>query len=485
MQYELVIKGGKIATQSDIFTADIGISAGKIVAIGANLSSAKQEINAHGKWVLPGGVDSHCHIEQLSGAGIMNADSFETATRSAAYGGTTSVISFAAQHVGMRLNKVVADYAKLAQQGAIIDYAIHIIVADISDKNLSEDLPKLISQGHRSIKIFTTYDKVRLQDEQILDTLLCARENGALVCFHAENDGLLRWMSKKLLQKGYSTPNFHVQSHPRIAEIEAINRMIQFSKFIDQPIVIFHVSTIEGIELIRAAQTEGIKVFAETCPHYLFMDADELASPKIETAKKLCSPPQRRKADQHALWDALERGDLQIISSDHAPYRFDETGKLSNGANAPFNAIANGMPGLELRLPLMFDAMVSRGKLGIKKFVELTATAPAQIYNLAGKGSICIGADADIAIWDGEKQVTLGENDLHDNTGYNPFVGRTIKGWPETVLLGGNIIIHNGELKAKPGSGKFINRAVGESMRPTGNLVSEMNPELNFGAEIY
>ena len=213
------------------------------------------------------------------------------------------------------------------------------------------------------------------------------------------------------------------------------------------------------------------------------MDANDLVSPKIETAKKLCSPPQRNKTDQQALWDALNRGDLQIISSDHAPYRFDETGKLSNGANAPFNA--NGMPGLELRLPLMFDAMVSKGKLGIKKFVELTATAPAQIYNLTNKGSICIGADADIAIWDGEKEVTLGENDLHDNTGYNPFVGRKIKGWPETVLLRGNVVIQDGTLQTQAGSGKFITRNMGESMQPTGNLVSEMNPKLNFGAEIY
>ncbi|MGB5557719.1 MAG: dihydropyrimidinase [Paracoccaceae bacterium] len=463
---DIVIRGGTVATASSAFRADVAIRAGKITALGPHLPNGAREIDATGRYVLPGGVDTHCHIEQISGAGLMNADTFETATRSAAFGGTTTVVSFAAQHPGKRIRDVVADYAALAARGALIDYAFHIIVADVSGENLTRDIPELIGHGHRSLKVFTTYEKVRLEDHAILDVLQTARANGALVCFHAENDGLIRYMTARLLAEGKTTPKHHAASHPRLAEIEALDRICRFSDFTGQPIMLFHVSTREGAEIVRDARARGTRVSAETCPHYLFMTEDILDLPGMAGAAFMCSPPQRTRDDQAALWDALAQGDLQVVSSDHAPYRMDATGKFAHGADAPFNKIANGMPGLEVRLPLMFNAMVSEGSLGIEKFVELTSTAPAEIFGLTGKGRIEPGADADIAIWNPKARRTFGADDLHDNVGYNPFEGFSVTGWPETVLSRGEVIVAEDELRGKPGRGQRIPMALSAAMRP-------------------
>lgn len=482
--FDTVIRGGTLATASEVVRADLGIRDGRIAAIGIGLPEGAQELDATGRLVLPGGVDTHCHIEQLSGGGLMNADTFETATRSAAFGGTTSVISFAAQHRGASLARTVEDYAALARKGAIIDYAFHLMVANPDAQTIATDLPALIQAGHRSVKVFMTYDAVQVDDQALLDVMLSAREAGALVCVHAENHGLLKWMGERLAKRGYTAPKYHAVSHPRAAEVEAFHRLIAFSELLDTPICIFHVSTAEGAAVIREARGRGVKIYAETCPHYLLMTAAELDRPGIEGAKWICSPPQRETADQEALWRALALGDLQILSSDHAPYRFDASGKLSAGANPPFKQIANGMPGLEMRMPMLFDAMVSRGRLGLSKFVELTATAPARIYDLPGKGALAIGFDADIVLWDPQKTVTLTDA-LHCNTGYNPFAGRSITGWPEIVLRRGEIIVADGALRAEAGSGRLLLREAGEATRPTGRLAPEFDPARNFGAALY
>lgn len=484
IQYDTVIRNGTIATATDVFKADLAISGDKIAAIGSSLPAGRHDVDAAGLLVLPGGVDAHCHIEQLSGGGLMNADTFESATRSAAFGGTTTVVSFAAQHRGANLVTVVADYAALARRGALIDYAFHLMVANPDEETISRDLPALIRAGHRSVKVFMTYDAVQVNDQQLLDVMAAARAEGALVCVHAENHGLLKWMGDRLVARGYVAPKFHAVSHPRAAEVEAFHRLIAFSELLDQPIVIFHVSTAEGAAVIREARGRGVKIFAETCPHYLLMTAKDLDRPGLEGAKWICSPPQRTLADQEALWRALALGDLQILSSDHAPYRFDVSGKLSAGDNPSFKQIANGMPGLEMRLPLLFDAMVSQGRMGLSKFVELTATAPARIYDLPGKGSLAIGTDADIAIWDPERRVELVD-ELNDNAGYNPFAGRTVTGWPQTVFRRGEIIVAEGTLAARPGSGRLLLRPAGEATKPTGRLSPEFDRARNFGADLY
>ena len=483
--YDIVIREGRVATASDVFDADVAITGERIAAIGRGLASGKREINARGKLVLPGGVDSHAHIEQLSAAGIMNADTFESATTSAAFGGTTTVISFAAQHVGMKLPQVLADYHALARRGAVIDYAFHMIIADPTPETLANDIPALVKDGHASIKIFMTYDRLKIDDEPLLDILVAARRSGAMLCAHAENHGIIAWMVKRLLARGYAHPKYHAISHARFSEADAINRLIGMAALVDQPIMIFHVSTAEGAKVIRDARGEGLKVFAETCPQYLFLTAEDLNKPGAEGAKWMCSPPPRSAADQEALWKALALGDLQTVSSDHAPYRFDESGKLRGGPNPDFKQVANGLPGLEVRLPLLFDAMVSKGRLGLEKFVDLTATAPAKIYNLhPRKGSIAAGADADIAIWDPAIEVTLSDARMHDLAGYTPYAGRTVRGWPVTVLSRGRVVIADERMMAEPGSGRFIARTGGEAAKPTGRLVADMDPERNFGASL-
>ena len=486
--FDLVIRGGMVVLPKGVEQVDIGIKGETITAIGEGLAPGRRDIDASGHYVLPGGVDPHCHIEQLSGGGIMNADSFETATRSAAFGGTTSVISFAAQHRDMNLIDVVSDYAARAQKGAVIDYAFHLMIANPDQQTIEHDLPALIKAGHRSIKVFMTYDKVQVNDEQLLDILFIARQNGALVCVHAENHGLLKWMGEHLIRRGYTAPQFHVISHPRAAEIEAIHRVIAFAEFIDQPIMIFHVSTAEGAELIRQARMRGVKVFAETCPHYLLQTADDLLLPDYEGARLICSPPQRTKKDQNSLWQALEDDTLQIISSDHAPYRMDESGKFSASLTPTFKQIANGMPGLEMRLPILFDAMVSQAAHNEKhdaltKFVEWTSSAPAQIYDLPRKGALQPGADADIAIWNPKREIVLTDS-LHDNSGYNPYCGRHITGWPVIVIQRGSVLIEDGVLHAKPGQGRLMLRKAGPATQPTGRLAPEFDPSRNFEANL-
>ena len=472
--FDLVIRGGTVATASDVMEADLGIVGHEIAAIGRGLAKGTREIDAGGRLVLPGGVDPHCHVEQLSANGLLNADTWESATTAAAFGGTTSLIAFAAQHRGMDMKQVAADYHALAKAGAVIDYAFHLAIANPTRETLEVDVPALVGTGHSSLKVFMTYDRLKVDDEELLDVLWAARKSGAFVCVHAENHGMISWMGKRLIEKGVTHPKYHGPSHPRAAEAEAIERLAWASQMLDQPVMVFHVSTAEGAEVVRRARGRGVKLFAETCTQYLFMTAKDLDRPGLEGARWMCSPPIRAERDQEALWRALELGDLQLVSSDHAPYRLDETGKFSAGPQPSFKQIANGMPGVELRLPVMFDAMVSKGRLGLNKFVELTSTAPARIYNLEGKGSIAIGADADIAIWNPDREVTIEASTVHDASGYTPYEGRTVRGWPEIVLGRGRVLVEDGKRVAEPGSGAFLARSGGEAARPLGTPSEEV-----------
>jgi len=456
ISFDLVIRGGRVVTPGAVVQADIAIAGGRIAALGQGLEAA-ETVDAGGLLITPGGVDAHCHIEQMSGMGLMNADTFETATRSAAMGGTTSVISFAAQAKGQRLRDAAADYAARAARGAAIDHAFHLIIADTEVPEFEPDLRALIAAGHRSLKIFTTYN-IGLEDAQILRVLNIARDAGALTCIHAENDAIIAKARAELLAQGKTSPKHHAASRPRTAEIEAVARMCRLAEESGAPVMIFHVSTAEAVAEIAAARTRGAPIWAETCPHYLFMTEEVLDRPGIEGAKWMCSPPQRTRADQRALWQGLALGHLQLVSSDHAPYRFDDTGKLSNGMNAPFPEIANGLPGLEPRLPLMFDAMVSRGHLGVEAFTRLTAEAPAALYALPGKGRIAPGFDADLVFWDSAKTVTYGADDLHDNVGYNPWEGTHIKGWPVATYLRGQPVMRDGQYLGRPGTGQWLAR---------------------------
>lgn len=456
---DLVIQNARMVTPDGIVQGDLAVADGKIVSVATPVGDARTRIDANGKWVMPGGIDPHAHIEQMSGMGQWNADTFETATKSAAMGGTTSVISFAAQAGGQSLSDTVGDYAARAARGAMIDYAFHITLTDTGVAGFEDDLAALIGAGHRSLKVFTTYN-IQLNDAQLLQIFKQARQAGALVCVHAENDAIIAQAKDALIRAGHVTPRDHARSRPRMAEIEAVERICRFAEYLDQPVMVFHISTSEGAAAIAAAKARGAPVWAETCPHYLFMTQDVLDKPGLEGAKWMCSPPQRTSADQAALWAALLDGTLSLVSSDHAPYRFDETGKLAAGPTPGFHEIANGLPGLETRLPLLFDAMVTQGRGGPEAFAELTSHAPARLYGLKGKGALAEGMDADIVIWDSEKTVTYGANDLHDNVGYNPWDGYSVTGWPELVMLRGRPLLQEGAFLGTAGSGRWIERPV-------------------------
>ncbi len=472
--YDTIIRGGTVVTATETLLTDVGIKDGKVAALGQGLSGVR-EIEATGKLVLPGGVDSHCHIEQLSSFGIPGADDFYSGTVSAAFGGTTTIIPFCAQHRDDELPVVLANYFASAQAKAVVDYSFHLIIANPNERTLATDLPTAIGQGVRSFKIFMTYDRMLLTDQQILDVMSVARRDGALLMVHAENHGMISWLAGKMVKQGNVAPRYHAISHTRSSEAEAINRIIVLAELVDCPILIVHVSTPEGIETIRQAQARGLKVYAETCPQYLFLTAKDIDRPGVQGAAFCCSPPPRDEAAQEACWKGLKDGTLTVYSSDHAPYRMDATGKLPNGEKTTFKEMANGVPGLELRLPLLFTFGVKAGRITLNEFVALTSTRHAQTYGLyPQKGTIAVGSDADIAIWDPELHVKITADTVHDNTGYTPYDGRELTGWPVTVLSRGEVVVDDGKLSAERGRGRFLPRQPNDALAPLGRQIPEM-----------
>ena len=483
--FDLVIRGGTVATAADTYPSDVGIRDGRIVALAQNLDTGADEIDATGKLVLPGGIDSHCHIEQMSAAGVLCADDFYTGSVSAAFGGTTTIIPFAAQHRGQSLREVVEAYHGCARPKAVVDYAFHLIISDPTAQILGQELPALIKDGYTSFKVYMTYDRLRLDDYQMLDVLSLARREGTMTMVHAENHDMIRWLTDRLLDGGHRAPKYHAVSHARVAESEATSRAIDLARLLDVPMLIVHVSGAEAADAIRRAQDFGLRIYGETCPQYLFLTAEDLDRDGMEGAKFCCSPPPRDAANQEHVWRGLGNGTFQVFSSDHAPYRFDESGKLAGGPDASFKKIANGVPGLELRLPLLYSEGVGRGRIDLNRFVALASTNAARIYGLyPRKGTIAIGSDADLAIWDPDREITVTWNDLHDNVGYTPYEGRHIKGWPTTVLSRGRRVVDGGELLVERGSGEFLRCERPEAARPLGRPVPEMDPATNFGAAL-
>ena len=472
MALDLVIRGGTVATSEKTFDADVGIRDGKVAELGKGLSGARV-IEAGGRLVLPGGIDSHCHIEQLSSMGVMSADDFYSASVTAACGGTTTIIPFCAQHRGDDLRKVLAEYHERARTKAAIDYAFHLIIANPDEKTLHEDLPQAIAGGIRSFKIFMTYDRMRLHDEQILDVMAAARRHGALVMVHAENHGVISWLAGRMVKQGNTLPRYHAICHTRSSEAEAIQRVIALAQIVDCPILIVHVSTAEGIQAIREARAQGLKVYGETCPQYLFLTAKDIDI-GLQGAMFCCSPPPRDEAAQAACWQGLKDGALHVYSSDHAPYKMDASGKLPKGDRTTFKEMANGVPGLELRVPLLFTYGYQAGRLTLNEFVNLTSTRHAQTYGLfPRKGTIAPGADADIAIWDPKKKLRI--ETTRDNTGYTPYKGRELTGWPVTVLSRGEVIVEDGKVTAARGRGRYLERAASDALRPVGRDIPEIS----------
>jgi dihydropyrimidinase len=477
--FDLIIRNGTVVTAVDSTLCDIGIRDGRIAALGTALGAATREIDATGKLVMPGGVDSHCHIEQPRPDGSWNADDFESATTSAAFGGTTCVICFSPQFKGHGIAERAEDYHRRAKK-AVIDYSFHIIITDPSQTVIDEELPPLVAAGHRSIKMFMTYEPSFLTDGEVLTVLAAARKNQAFVVVHAENHEAIKWMTRRLEEAGMTDAKYHAWAKPALVEREAVQRVIALAELVDVPIQIFHVTCEEAAEEIRRAQGRGLKVFGETCPQYLAFTQDDLDRPDQEGTKFLCSPAPRTKADQAALWRHIRLGTLGVVSSDHAPYQFDgPKGKQAIAREAPFSKIPNGVPGLETRMPYLMSEGVRKGQIDLHTFVAITATNPAKLFGLhPRKGSIACGMDADIGIWDPELTRTVSNTGLHHAVDHTPYEGMSLTGWPVTTLVRGQVVMSDGARNVAPGFGTFQPRGTYDLMIPRNEFPTKFNPHL-------
>ncbi|MEJ8812881.1 dihydropyrimidinase [Variovorax ureilyticus] len=458
--FDLVVRNARVATASDTFDADIGITGGRIVQLGQGLPAGRREIDAAGAFVTPGGVDAHCHLDQPMEAPVRMADDFDTGTRAAACGGTTTVIPFAAQQKGQSLRAAVRDYHERAEGRAHVDHAFHLIVSDPTEDVLKNELPQLIAEGYTSFKIYMTYDDLKLNDGQILDVLSVAREHDAMAMIHAENADCIEWLTRRLEASGRTAPRFHAHARPMLVEREATHRAIALSELVDVPIMIVHVSGKEAVEQIRWARSHGLHVFAETCPQYLFLTAEDLGiDDSYGGARCVCSPPPRNKDNQRVIWNGLADGLFTIFSSDHAPFRYDAPeGKKPGGEEVAFRHIPNGIPGIETRLPLLFSHGVLDGRITINRFVELTSTNPAKAYGLhPRKGTIAIGADADLVVWNATPR-QVRNADLHHAVDYTPYEGIEVKAWPALTLARGEVVWDGHTFHPRAGRGQFLRR---------------------------
>jgi len=472
MAFDTIIRGGTIATAADTFTCDIGISGGRIAALGADLGNAGEIYDATGKLVLPGGIDSHVHIAQPSGPGIVMADDFASATKAAAFGGNTMVLPFAMQQKGESLRQVVKDYHAKADGECYVDVSFHLIIADASETVLGQELPALVNDGYTSFKVFMTYEGLALSDMEMLNVMSVARETGALVMVHAENYDAIRFLTDRLERAGKTAPHYHAASRPIPVEREATHRAISLAELVDVPVMIVHVSNREAMDEIARAQRKGLKVYGETCPQYLVLTAKDMEGLNMEGAKYVCSPPPRDEASQQACWEGLQQKIFSLYSSDHCPFRYDETGKLAAKGRTSFRWVPNGIPGIETRLPILFSEGVGKGRISLNDFVALTATNHAKTYGLyPKKGTIAVGSDADIAIWDPARKGKIAQKDLHHGSDYTPYEGIEITGWPVATMVRGKFVVRDGKLTGAKGAGSYVPREKSPLAAPLGRTV--------------
>ncbi|MEV8129185.1 dihydropyrimidinase [Streptomyces sp. NPDC085944] len=461
MSSRTVIRGGLVVTASDEIHADVLIEDGRVAALAATGTpaaeafTAERVIDASGKYVVPGGVDGHTHMEMPFG-GTYAADTFETGTRAAAWGGTTTIVDFAIQSVGHSLRSGLDAWHAKAEGNCAIDYAFHMIVSDVNQETLKE-MDLLVEEGVTSFKQFMAYPGVFYSDDgQILRAMQRAAENGGLIMMHAENGIAIDVLVEQALARGETDPRFHGEVRKALLEAEATHRAIRLAQVAGAPLYVVHVSATEAVAELTRARDEGLPVFGETCPQYLFLSTDNLAEPGFEGAKYVCSTPLRPKEHQAALWRGLRTNDLQVVSTDHCPFCFSGQKELGRG---DFSKIPNGMPGVENRMDLLHQAVVD-GHISRRRWIEIACATPARMFGLyPKKGTIAPGADADIVVYDPDAEQVISAETHHMNVDYSAYEGRRITGRVETVLSRGEPVVTEREYTGRKGHGVYTPRA--------------------------
>lgn len=454
---DLIITNGTVVTAGDVVRCDVGIKDGKIAQLGGDFGSAGETIDATGLYVMPGGIDSHVHISQPSGDGIVMADDFESGTRSALFGGNTMIMPFCLQESGQTLRQAIDAYREKAKGNCYTDVSFHLIISEPNDQVLGQELPAAVEDGYTSFKIFMTYEALRLNDAEILATMDTARRTGALVMVHCENEDAIQFLIGQHEEQGKLKPASHASTRPIAAEREATHRAVSLAEIVDVPVVIVHISNGEAIAEVKRARERGRKVVAETCPQYLMLTAKDLDGMDWEGAKFVCSPPPRTEAEQAQCWRGIETGAFDLFSSDHCPFRYeDDRGKLNPKGKTHFKHVPNGIPGVEMRAPILFSEGLMKGRIDACRFVAMTSTNHAKTYGLyPQKGTIAVGSDADITLWDPSVTKTVRHSELHDAADYSPYEGLELTGWPVAVVLGGRVMMRNGELLGNRGDGQY------------------------------
>jgi dihydropyrimidinase len=458
MSFDALIRNGNVVTATDTYAADVAIVDGKIHALGKNLpvENATRVLDAAGKYVMPGGIDVHTHLDMPFG-GTTSADDFETGTRAAAFGGTTTLIDFAIQYKGQTLRTAFDSWMQKAESKAVSDYAFHCIVTDLPDARIDE-MSQLVREGVTSFKLFMAYPGVfMLDDASIFRAMRAASNNGSMICMHAENGGAIDVIVKQALAEGKTAPKYHALTRPTTAEAEATARAIALAEMAGSPVYIVHLSCNDALEKVREARDRGLPVYAETCPQYLFLSLEDMDAPGFEGAKYVFTPPLREKWHQEKLWNGLKHDHLQVVSTDHCPFCFKEQKELGKD---DFTKIPNGGPGIEHRLSLVYSGGVGKGRFSVNRFVELVSTTPAKLFGLyPRKGTIAVGSDADLVIFDPNREHTISAKTHHMRVDYSMFEGIKVKGMPDVVMSHGKVLVENGKFQGKPGAGNFLKRA--------------------------
>ena len=458
MAFDTVVQNGSVVTATDTYKADVAISGGKIAAIGNGLpvQNASKVLDASGRLVLPGGIDVHTHLDMPFG-GTTSADDFETGTRAAAFGGTTTLIDFAIQYKGQKLRQAFDTWMGKASSKAVCDYAFHCIVTDISGGQLSE-MNDLVHEGVTSFKLFMAYPGVfMLDDGSIFKALQTTSKNGGLVCMHAENGSAIDVIVQQALAEGKKAPKYHALTRPTTAEAEATARAIALAEMAGAPIYIVHLSCNDALEKVREARDRGLPVYAETCPQYLYLSIENFDAPGFEGAKYVFTPPLREKWHQEKLWNGLRRDHLQVVSTDHCPFCFKEQKELGRD---DFTKIPNGGPGVEHRMSLIYSGGVAGARFSVNRFVELVSTTPAKLFGLyPRKGTIAVGSDADLVIFDPNRKHTISAKTHHMRVDYSMFEGIQVTGMPDVVLSRGRVVVDHDKFLGKPGQGEFLRRS--------------------------